>query len=119
MKINKAKLNYWVDVVIGLGFILSAVTGIVLFVAPSGGYQGGRNPHFGRLVLGLEHDTWKNLHNWSSLVMVAGVLGHLLLHWNWIVCMTKRVFGGSKRKDRPAESCPTDAMTLSPARETN
>jgi hypothetical protein len=42
---RKAKLNYTIDVIIGLAFILSALSGLVLFFVP-GGYQGGRNPYY-------------------------------------------------------------------------
>lgn len=42
---NKGKINYWIDIVIGIAFILSAVSGLVLlFAGNGGGYQGGRNP---------------------------------------------------------------------------
>ena len=53
---KKAKLNYAVDVVIGLAFILSALSGLVLFFAPSG-YQGGRNLYYLQSVLFLSTHT--------------------------------------------------------------
>ena len=33
MKTNKAKINYIVDVVIGIGFLLAAVSGVVLLLS--------------------------------------------------------------------------------------
>ena len=105
--ISKAKMNYWVDVVIGFGFILSAISGLVLFFAPSGGYQGGRNAAYGKEVLGLGHHTWGILHDWSSIVMIAGVLGHLILHWNWMVCMTRHLFKKRRPESIDAEVCST------------
>ena len=86
---NKARVHYWIDVIIAVGFILTAVSGLVLYLVPSGGYQGGRNPYYGREVMFLAHDAWKALHTWSSLAMTAGVLVHLVLHWRWMVCMTR------------------------------
>ena len=47
----------------------------------SGGYQGGRNPHFATALLGISRGTWSDLHTWASLVMLAGVVVHLVLHW--------------------------------------
>lgn len=105
--ISKSKINYWIDVVTGLAFILSVVSGIVLLFVPSGGFQGGRNSSYGREVLLLGHSTWSGLHTWSSIIMAAGVFGHLILHWNWIVCMTRKYFGKRRGKDRNKEACAT------------
>ena len=103
---NKARINYVVDAVIGLAFILSALSGMVFLFAGSEGYQGGRNPGFQTDVLSISRWTWRDLHTWTSLVMMAGILGHLLLHWNWIICMTKRLL--LPVKVRPQEACPVD-----------
>ena len=111
LKANKARINYVVDIVIGAGFVLSAVSGLVLFFAgSSGGFQGGRNPRYASEVLLLSRFVWKDLHNWSSIAMMLGVLGHLVLHWNWFVCMTRNVLrprrGASKVK--ALEACATE-----------
>ena len=107
---SKVKLNYLVDAVIGVAFILSAISGMVFLFAGSGGYQGGRNPGFRTEMLGLSRSTWSDLHTWTSLVMIAGALIHLLLHWKWIVCMTGRLFKPARQPATPRrgteESCP-------------
>ena len=109
-RISKTKVNYWIDVFIAVGFLASAVSGIVLlFTGSSGGYQGGRNPRYLQNVLLIARTTWKTLHNWSSLIMVAGVALHLALHARWIACMTRILF---RKRDaaRPAEeACPVEA----------
>jgi cytochrome b subunit of formate dehydrogenase len=102
MKRNKAKINYVVDLIIAVGFILSLFSGIVLLFASQGGYMGGRNPEFSRQLLFFERPVLKELHNWSSIIMALGVLGHLVLHWNWIVCMTKSIF----RRKAKGQDCP-------------
>jgi cytochrome b subunit of formate dehydrogenase len=109
IEMSKTKLNYLLDAVIAFAFVMSALSGIVFLFAGSGGYQGGRNPSFRTEILGVSRDVWSNLHTWVSLVMIAGVVIHLVLHWNWIVCMTKRVVRelGSARPGREQETCPT------------
>jgi hypothetical protein len=72
--------NYWVDVIIAIGFAASAASGIV-FLLP-GPMPAG--------VLGLSLGAWSELHTWSSLVLVAGVAAHLALHWRWMLHMTRR-----------------------------
>ena len=85
----KARMHYWINVMIAIGFVLAAVSGLVLYLVPSGGYQGGRNPYYGREVMFLGHEAWKVLHTWSSFVMTGGVLLHIALHWKWMVNMTR------------------------------
>ncbi len=111
---NKTTLNYWLDVVIGLAFVVAAVTGIVFLFIGSGGYQGGRNDAYQVALVGIPRETWKDLHTLGSLVMTAGVGLHLVLHFNWIVCVTKRMLREPVNKRivpalRSQESCKVTA----------
>ncbi|MFN2108540.1 MAG: DUF4405 domain-containing protein [Anaerolineae bacterium] len=99
---NKTKLNYWVDVMIAVAFVISAITGLAFLVMGSGGYQGGRNSQFLTTFLGLERAQWSDLHTLGSLVMISGVFMHLVLHWNWIVCVTRRMIARPVRPTREA-----------------
>lgn len=91
---NKAKMNYWVDVVIGLSGAISALSGMVFLL------QG----ELGSGVLGVSYQTWNTVHTWSSLMAVAGASAHIALHWKWMVSMTKQVlpFPGSREAKLPA-----------------
>jgi cytochrome b subunit of formate dehydrogenase len=100
MKTNKARMNYLIDIVIAVGFLISAISGFILLFNSSNGYMGGRNPAFKQLILSLPRYTWKDIHNWSSIFMSLGVVLHLVLHWNWIVCMTKRIMKREKKELR-------------------
>jgi len=106
---SKTNLNYWLDAVIAVAFLLSALSGIVFLFAGSGGYQGGRNPGFQTEILGINRAIWSDLHTWVSVVMIAGVAIHLVLHLEWIVCMTRRMVEGPQRaaQRREREACPT------------
>jgi biotin transporter BioY len=100
---NKAKLNYLLDVVIGLAFLLSGVTGVAFLLMGSGGYQGGRNPGYAAALLGLSRETWSDLHTLASVVMIAGIVVHIALHWKWIVCLTKKMLPSLPRRANRAE----------------
>jgi hypothetical protein len=104
---TNSKINYWVDVVIGVAFVFSALSGLVLFFAPSG-YQGGRNPYYGQTVLFLSTQAWDTVHTWSSIAMISGVGAHLVLHWRWMVCVTKKLLGGQRRLRREPAPCPVE-----------
>ncbi len=101
---NKTRLNYALDWVIALAFALSAITGLLLWLAGSGGFQGGRNAGFRTVVLGVSRWTWSDLHIWVSLVLVAGGVVHFLLHWDWVVCVTKRLLRPTRSRKRDAGS---------------
>ena len=101
---NKVKLNYGLDAIITVAFLMSAVTGIAFLLMGSGGYQGGRNAHFATTFIGLGRAIWSDLHTLASLVMIAGVVVHLVLHWNWIVCTTRRMLARPVQKPRE-QSC--------------
>lgn len=88
---KKITINYIIDIIIGLGFLVSVITGVILFFNTSGGYQGGRNPQY------YIHAIWIDIHTWSSIIMSVGVAVHLILHWNWMVCMTRKLFSQKKR----------------------
>ena len=101
---TKGKLRYIVDVLIGIAFVLSALSGLVLFFAPSG-YQGGRNPYYLQTVLLLSTHDWNTVHTWGSMAMIAGVGAHLVLHWNWMVGVTKKLLARKPtRQPKPALS---------------
>ena len=89
---NKTKVNYWVDVAIGISFLASAVSGLVFF------FDNGT----GTTSLGLSFRVWDSLHTWGGMIMIAGVAAHLVLHWNWIVGMTKRMILPDRQRQKPA-----------------
>jgi hypothetical protein len=103
---NKARLNYALDAVIALAFILSSLSGVAFMLMGSGGYQGGRNPGFQTELLGISRTSWSDLHALTGLVMTVGVLVHLVFHWDWIVCMTKRLLKPARRQTQ--EVCPVE-----------
>jgi hypothetical protein len=102
---SKAKLNYAIDLVIAGAFVLAALSGLVLFFVPSG-YQGGRNPHYLQPVLFLTTREWDAVHTWSSLAMIAGVGAHLIVHWNWMLCMTRRLLKQALQSGAQEKTCP-------------
>ncbi|MBC7251629.1 MAG: DUF4405 domain-containing protein [Anaerolineae bacterium] len=94
---KKAKLNYLVDLSIGISFLLSAVSGLV-FLLPVNVATSFNE------ILNISYSFWDQLHTWSSLLMIAGVLAHLVLHWKWIVTMTKKTFFPARNARRSTAS---------------
>ena len=72
---------------------------IYFLFLPVGGYQGGRNPHYGITILFGRH-TWGDIHIWASIVLISLAALHIPIHWNWIVKMTKNGIGSMRGKKK-------------------
>jgi len=94
---SKTRLNFTLDALIAVAFLMSALSGVIFLFAGSGGYQGGENAAFQTTVLGISRWLWSDLHTWASLIMIAGVLLHVVLHWKWITCVVKRMVRDAKQ----------------------
>ena len=81
---EKGKLDYIIDVGLAIAFISVAVTGIIKFI--------GLYPS-----LGIDLKLWplkqiSTIHDWSGIAITVLVLIHLIVHWKWIIAMTKSIF---------------------------
>ena len=94
---DKAKRNYFVDVVIGAAFLVTAVSALV-FLVPIGwiDFSSSTTP----TVLGVDFGVWQLLHKYGGIVMLLGVVVHQALHWRWIVTMTGRLLPQPKSTKR-------------------
>jgi hypothetical protein len=88
---RQARIYFTLDFLMLMAFVLVNLSGLVAWlVLPQGGFQGGRNPVYNALFLGLGRHDWNDLHLWSGLAIIA-ILGlHVALHWKWIVCTLRR-----------------------------
>lgn len=92
---NKSKLNYYVDIFMTLAFIITAKTGLIIFFfIPSGVKRGGYQE-----FMGIIKQDWTIVHNYAGILMTILVLIHFILHWNWLVCMTKGVVCKKEEKE--------------------
>lgn len=93
---DRSKVNYWIDFGMLLSFLVTAVTGIMLILfLPSGIRQGGY-----QMLWGVIKSTWLKVHTLAGLIMIILCIVHIILHWTWIVVMTKRIFKKDKKHKR-------------------
>jgi hypothetical protein len=93
IKMDKNTLNFWTDIAILLSFIACFATGIIKW------------PWI-LVKLNLEYSTYNLIsavHDWSGLVMGIFSLVHIILHWKWIVAMTKTKLGMRGEKNETGE----------------
>jgi uncharacterized iron-regulated membrane protein len=76
----------------GLLALFEVVSGFVLWlILPrgGGGFMGGRGVVTQPIFLG-DRQTWIDLHNWVAVALLVMVVIHVVLHWKWLVNITKR-----------------------------
>jgi hypothetical protein len=86
----QTRKNWLIDAAVFLGGIGAALSGIYFLFLPSGGYEGGRNPMYGVTLL-FDRHTWDDVHTWTGVLMIAAVVVHLAIHWQWVKMMGRRV----------------------------
>ena len=91
-KLSKGpRLNVAINVLVAVSFLLTALSGIYFLFAPSGGFQGGRNPGWDPMFL-FSRTTWDLIHTWAGVVFIAAAVIHFWIHWRWIKTMTQQFF---------------------------
>lgn len=114
---KRARFYLLLDLVMGIGFLLEALSGFVLWlVLPHvGGYRGGRGTAVVDTFI-FSRNTWLGLHDWTAVVLVLGILLHVVLHWKWITCIVRKTWQdatrslakSSSRLESPrTEECPS------------
>ena len=97
---NKATRNYYIDIVIGAAFLIAAISALAFLVPLNWiDFSASTTP----TVLGVNYGVWQLLHKWGGIAMLVGVALHLVLHWTWIVTMTKKALptGKSREQEQP------------------
>jgi hypothetical protein len=94
---TRAALLYYTAVSALLLFLVEVFSGFVLWLAISGGdgFQGGRGAaeRPGQEdFLSITRSDWIDIHDWAGVALLVIIGLHVLLHWRWIVQVTKRVF---------------------------
>ena len=79
---KRVALNYAVDIGLIVSFLVNFVSGLIKFLAMND------------LIISpfprAELTFW---HDWSGIIMGVLILAHIVLHWNWIIAMTKKYLG--------------------------
>lgn len=90
---NKAKINYIVDFLMAVCFLIVAVSGILFLFSFSG--PKGRWYRVGGNFAGCG---LKEVHSVFGILMILLVIFHFVLHWRWIILMTKNLLKTKKEK---------------------
>jgi hypothetical protein len=95
---NGRTIVHWAAVfILATSGLLTVLTAIYFLVLPSGGYQAGRNEHYGQTFL-FGRDVWVDIHTWAGIIMIAISLIHIALHWSWVAEMARRTWAVMRGK---------------------
>ena len=94
---TRGALLYYTATSAFLLFLLEAFSGFVLWLAVSGGdgFRGGRSGAESASqeeFLTVTRSDWIDIHDWAGVALLVIIGLHVVLHWRWIVQVTKRVF---------------------------
>lgn len=82
--------NIFLDAMIGISFVICAVSGIFFLFFPDGG-QDAQSFLISRF-------SWDMLHTWSGVVMTMAAILHFALHWKWVVNITGKLINKNKKE---------------------
>ena len=84
----RTEIRYVVDMTMLIVFIISAITGFVLWYEfPSGSGRGQS------MFLSLSKHDWIRIHDYSNVILTAMIIIHFVINVNWIIKTTKNLFG--------------------------
>lgn len=89
---QRSRFNVLVNVLVGLSFILAAVSGIYLLFVPGGPDSALTDP-----VLLFSRTTWDLIHTWSGVALVLAGLAHFAIHWKWVTKVTRKALSPKTR----------------------
>lgn len=83
---NRGRFNRIINLVIGLTFLVAAISGVYLLFV-TGGKHGIPDP-----VYLFPRTTWDLIHTWSAVLMILSAILHFAIHWKWVTKVTKKIF---------------------------
>lgn len=92
---RRNKLNFLIDALALLAMLGMIATGLVIrYVLPAG--SGGHGRGGGLVLWGWDRHEWGDLHFWLAAGMAGLLIVHLVLHWEWVCSMTRRLLPGGE-----------------------
>jgi uncharacterized BrkB/YihY/UPF0761 family membrane protein len=74
------RLNRALNLLLYLNFCILSGTGLLLWLRLPHRQGGPTRPE----AFGLGRHEWGDLHSWLSVLFIALIVAHLVLHWKWL-----------------------------------
>jgi hypothetical protein len=86
---NKNERNFWLDGIMFLAFMITIVSGLLLWLV-----NPNSNPS---VIAGIDRAVWLGCHVGSGLIGLLGVIVHIVWHWHWLKALRGRSLRTLKR----------------------
>lgn len=84
---RNGRWNLILNALMGLSFVLTAVSGIYFLFVPSG--RSAADP----MIL-FARSTWDVIHTWAGVSMISLAVLHFAVHWKWVTKVTHKLWNG-------------------------
>lgn len=88
---NRGRFNLWINIFVAIGFSVTAISGLYFLFSP-----GSRNTPDPLFI--FPRQTWDALHTWGAVVLILAAVIHFVIHWNWVVKVTRNLLSKPARK---------------------
>jgi len=95
------QLRLALNVLVGLSFLVTAVTGVYLLFAPS---SGGGHSASSSVTFLFSRATWDLIHTWAGVAVIVVGVAHLVIHWQWVKNVTRRLALSLRPRPRQREA---------------
>jgi hypothetical protein len=89
---NRTERNFWLDVTIFVALLITTITGLHLWLVIP--YR------LDLVILGFSRRAWIAIHIFSGVVGLAGIIMHIIWHWDWLTALRERPLSGMPEKLR-------------------
>jgi len=80
---KRSHINFIVDTIGLTALVLLATTGwIMRFILPPGSGSS-------RVIWDMDRHQWGSVHTWLAAIFLVAMVVHLILHWDWVMCMVR------------------------------
>lgn len=89
---SRTERNYWLDTTIFASLLITTITGFILWLVI---------PHKLDIVfLGFSRNAWVAVHISFEMMGLAGIILHIVWHWEWLKALRGRRLSGMSKKLR-------------------
>jgi preprotein translocase subunit SecY len=84
---RRSRFNLLLNLVVGLSFLVTAISGIYLLFVPGG--RGSVDP-----IFLFSRITWDLIHTWAGVTLIVAGVIHFAIHWRWVVNVSTSISKG-------------------------
>lgn len=95
-KVKRVTELYVAAVVLFILFLFESFSGFVVWlILPRGTVDYYQMVHdLGRTFWGLQRNVWVDIHAWVAVTILGIILIHIIMNWNWVVSVSKKILYG-------------------------